>query len=62
MSQKREKQIRRIARIQYNVLFRAWISRKPPRWRVFRYMKWKKQKPIYQRIEKELKSIVKKRG
>lgn len=62
MSEKREKQIRRIAHKAYDAYFNAWIKRKPSRWRIFRYLRWKKSKPEYQRIEKQVKDLVKSRG
>lgn len=62
MSEKREKQVRRIARNQYNFYLSAWLSNKPKRWRIFRYLKWKKNRPNYQNIEKTIRNIAKKRG
>lgn len=59
MSEKRAKKIRRISRAQYEFHVRAWESRKPSRWRIFRYLKWKKQKPTYEHIEKRVKSMAK---
>lgn len=56
MSAKREKQIRRIARNQYDFAVYVWRRNKPSIWRIFRYLKWKKEKPDYQRIERELKT------
>lgn len=57
MSQKREKQIRRIARNLYRLYFKGWQRRKPPRWRIFRYLKWKRQEPVYENIEKQIKRV-----
>ena len=62
MSEKKEKKIRRIARYQYNSYYYAWIKNKPSLWRIFRYLKWKKEKPNYQRIENMIRSAAYKRG
>ncbi len=62
MSEKREKQVRRIARNQYNFYLSVWFRNKPKCWRIFRYLKWKKNRPNYQNIEKTIKNIAKKRG
>lgn len=62
MSQKREKRIRQIARYRYNAELYTWYRNKPSRWRIFRYLKWKKSKPVYTGIEKQIKNIAKKRG
>lgn len=46
MNQKKSKERRRYARQEYDVELFYWQQRKPKRWRIFSYMKWKKQKPI----------------
>ena len=62
MSEKREKQVRRIARQRYKFDLMVWYSHKPSRWRIFRYRKWKKAMPTYTATEKKIKNIAKKRG
>lgn len=62
MSEKREKQVRKLARQQHKIDLYIWYSHKPSRWRIFRYMKWKKSMPTYTTTEKKIKNIAKKRG
>lgn len=62
MSAKREKRIRRTARNAYKYNLYCWERSKPPLWRIFRYLKWKKQKPVYEYIEKKIKRTAKARG
>lgn len=57
--EKREKRIRQIARYRYNAELYIWYKNKPSRWRIFRYMKWKKAMPRYTGVEKEIRNIVK---
>ena len=61
MSAKRDKQVRRIARNQFWFARNMWIQVKPPRWRIFKYMKWKKAEPKYQPYEKRIKDIAKRK-
>lgn len=55
MSQKREKQIRRIARNFYKLYYKGWKTAEPPRWRFFRYFKWKRREPVYELVEKQIR-------
>ncbi len=57
MSEKRNKQIRRIARFRYNAELYRWQMNKPSKWRIFKYLKWKKSKPVYEHVEKQIKNI-----
>ena len=59
MSARREKWIRRHARWIYRIELERWTVTKPPLWRIFRYRKWKKQKPDYDEIEKEIRKAIK---
>lgn len=59
MSARREKWIRRHARWRYQWELERWTVTKPPFWRIFRYRKWKKQKPDYDEIEKEIRKAIK---
>lgn len=61
MSAKREKQVRRIARNQFRFARNMWLRSEPPRWRIFKYMKWKKAKPDYQLFEKKIRDIAKRK-
>ena len=61
MSAKREKQVRRIARSQYGFIRDMWLGCKPPRWRIFKYMKWQKSEPKYQHYEKLVKNTAKRK-
>lgn len=61
MSAKRDKRIRWIARDQFWFACDIWIRSKPPRWRIFKYMKWKKAEPKYQPYEKRIKNIAKRK-
>ena len=62
MSEKREKQLRRIARDRYDLQVYIWQMNKPAKWRIFKYLKWKKSKPVYEYTEKQIKNIAKKKG
>ena len=62
MSEKRDKQLRKIARQQYQKQLLIWYSYKPSRWRIFRYLKWKRAMPKYENTEKKIKKIVKGKG
>ena len=62
MSEKKDKRIRRIARDRYEVQLYIWQMNKPSKWRIFKYRKWKKQKPVYEYTEKRIKRIAKKKG
>ena len=55
MSARREKKVRRIARKQYKVAYAFWYLSKPPKWRIFQYLKWKKAKPVYRDFEKHIR-------
>lgn len=55
MSAKFKKKVRRVARGVYNHNLRIWELTKPPRLYFLRYARWKKQKPIYQDIEKKVR-------
>lgn len=55
MSAKFEKKVRRVARFYYRLRVNAWQYNKPPRLCFLRYARWKKQKPRYQDIEKEIR-------
>ena len=59
MSAKFEKKLRRIARGIYNYRLRLWEREKPPRLCIFKYSRWKKRKPRYQDVEKEIRKIYK---
>ena len=61
MSGKRDKQIRRIATRLWKFQLCAWYRSKPSRWRIFKYLKWKKSMPKYADKEKQIKNISKKR-
>ena len=55
MSEKKDKKIRRIARAFYESEMKLWQEEKPAKWRIFKYLKWKKQKPVYEYTEKQVK-------
>ena len=57
MSGKRSKQIRRYAAWRYAYVFAKWYRRKPSRWRILKYLKWKKSMPKYSEVEKEAKNM-----
>ena len=59
MSGKRSKQIRRYAERRYAYVYSKWYRRKPSRWRIFKYLKWKKAIPTYSNAVKETKDIFK---
>ncbi len=61
MSGKRDKQIRRIAKRLWRFQLSAWYRNKPSRWRIFKYLKWKKSMPRHADKEKKIKNISKKR-
>lgn len=61
MSGKRDKQIRRIAKRLWRFQLYEWHRNKPSRWRIFKYLKWKKSMPRYADEEKQIKSIAKRR-
>lgn len=61
MSGKRNKQIRRIATRNWKIQLYAWYKSKPSRWRIFKYLKWKKSMPRYAKEERRIKNISKKR-
>ena len=61
MSAKRDKRIRWIARCRFKWARDEWLDCEPPRWRIFKYMKWKKAEPRYQPYEKRIKNIAKRR-
>ena len=61
MSQKRDRQIRFIARRRYEIDLYIWQMNKPAKWRIFKYLKWKKRKPVYEYTEKQIKKIAKRR-
>lgn len=55
MSAKREKKARRLARYFYEAERNIWYRSKPPKWRIIRYLKWKKAEPVYKDIENKIK-------
>ena len=59
MSEKKDKRIRRIARNRYECQVYLWQINKPSKWRIFKYLKWKKSKPVYEYTEKQTKNIAK---
>lgn len=59
MSEKLNRKIRRIAHFRYNAELYRWQINKPSKWHIFKYLKWKKQKPVYEYTEKQIKELVK---
>lgn len=58
MSQKREKEIRRVARFMYKCSYGRWMDEKPTSF--IGYRKWKKRKPEYKTYEKFVRERYKK--
>ena len=59
MSQKKDRKIRGCARYWYGMELYKWRMEQPAKWRIFKYLKWKKQKPVYEYTEKRIKKIAK---
>lgn len=49
MSEKKEKKIRTIRRLQYLRDLENWLAVMPSPWRVFAVIKWRARKPKFQR-------------
>lgn len=47
MSAKREKQRRRQLKLEYEYDLLSWLRSKPPRILFWRYRKWKKSRPVF---------------
>lgn len=62
MSAKREKRVRMIARQAHEISLNSWYRSKPSKWRIFRYLKWKRSMPVYDNTEKRIRKIIKTRG
>jgi len=45
MSERQEKRKHRFARQIYEARLHFWLDVKPPKWRIFKYRKWRKSKP-----------------
>lgn len=48
MSESREHKRRYNQRLEYIARFQTWIEREPPMWRVIKWSKWKKMRPIWE--------------
>lgn len=62
MSQKQAKKRRLAARNTYEWHVYLWMAEKPPKWRIFRYLKWKKRKPVKPRICRDMGKRVENNG
>lgn len=49
MSEKKNKETRKILKSYYKHAMNVWLAHKPPRWRFIAYMKWKRLKPAIPR-------------
>lgn len=59
MSAKIEKRIRHLSKSIYNHDLAVWEREKPPFWRFIARRRWKKQKPVYEDIEKVIRRVYK---
>ena len=59
MSEKKQKDIRALARHQYSYELYVWKRAEPPRWRFIARRRWKKKKPVYEDIEKGIRRVYK---
>lgn len=51
MSESREHKRRYNLRLQYIAEFEKWLSAEPPMWRVVRWRRWKKSRPVWREAE-----------
>ncbi len=56
MSESREHKRRYNLRLQYIAEFEKWLSAEPPMWRVVRWRRWKKSRPVWVDMEKAVAS------
>ena len=52
MSERQEKKARYNQRLQYIAEFIKWQDREPSMWRVFKWRKWKAERPVW-RVDNE---------
>ena len=53
MSERTEKRRRQNARLEYIERFYEWLASEPPRFRIFKYRCWKRQRPVLNRMGKK---------
>ena len=51
MSERQEKKKRYNLRLEFIALFEKWLRAEPPMWRVFKWKKWKNNRPIWKESE-----------
>ena len=47
MSESREHKRRYKMRLQYIAEFDKWLDREPPIWNIFKWRKWKAERPVW---------------
>ena len=52
MSERQEKKTRYNQRLRYIAEFIKWQDSEPPMWRVFKWRKWKQERPVW-RVDDE---------
>lgn len=50
MSEKQEKRKRLNEKMEYIAEFNAWLRKEPPRWRFIQWARWKKSRPLMERL------------
>ena len=51
MSERQEKKKRYNQRLEFIARFDKWLRAEPPMWRVFKWKKWKNNRPIWKESE-----------
>lgn len=47
MSERQEKKKRYNLRLQYIAEFQKWLDQEPPMFRVFKWRRWKRERPVW---------------
>ena len=51
MSESREHKRRYNLRLQYIAEVDKWLEREPPMWKIFKWRRWKAERPVWMEIE-----------
>lgn len=51
MSERQEHKKRYNLRLQYIAEFQKWLDREPPMFRVFKWRRWKRERPVWVEVQ-----------
>lgn len=51
MSERQEHKKRYNLRLMWIAEFDKWLDREPPMWRVFKWRRWKRERPVWREVD-----------